>query len=908
MSKLQIRVLYKAFLLQIVDLELLPAHGDPSRLLAQIAALLAAVSFILVILIVPPYAQASASQIAAGAWGDQEFLISTTLAVAGLFTVLAWDSIFPDRRDSLVLGSLPVRPRTIFSAKAAATATGLGITLLAVNAATGVAYPFVAGNLRMFFAYWITMVAAGLSIFCTLLAVQGLAALLLRYRWYLKVSNGLQVAAFFLILGVYCLTPGPSDLDWTPGGGIPALAARLPCFWFLGWFQQLAGAPHALFRALAWRAWWWLTASLVLAAVTYGLSYYRNMRRVVEEPDILPADRAHPAALWAELAAEKTMPRPLDRALLLFVARTLLRSRQHRNLLAAFGGLALALSLVFAKGLLYGNSQMYALARRYGFQPPHWYQPNVPLMAAGFILLFLAIIGGRAVFALPATLPANWIFRLTAVHSPRAYFAAVRKSMFALAALVWIAAAIFYLGVWGGWEAVGHVAVLFVVSAMVVDFAFTGFCKMPFACAYSPGSGNLRLKLPAYGSLFLFAVDAGAHLERTMFETAARALLFGMVLLAVSLHARRRWHAFAAGPFEQVQFEEGAATEIAPLDLHHEVADSRFHRYLDVVNGQPELGFRQRAAAVLRTTAIATACLCAAGFAYERVGQLRNPLPPRVGHSVDIGGRSLNYSCVGQGSPTVIFESGSGGPGKDWTRFQRQVSAYTRACWYDRAGYGWSDPAPFPHPASAIAGDLHRLLRKAGVAPPYVLVGFSFGGICVRVYADKFRQEVAGIVLVDSTHVDERQPITPAGGGYLPYFPRLFPTVAQILRPLGVLRLFMPRREVTPFEPRTMAESFKELLYESELEARAVRNLGDVPLIVLTAGRHRINPPESPEDARAQRSWEAHWIQAQQQLARLSTRGEQRIFPDASHNLPHDRPQELLAAIREVVTETRAHQ
>jgi len=254
----------------------------------------------------------------------------------------------------------------------------------------------------------------------------------------------------------------------------------------------------------------------------------------------------------------------------------------------------------------------------------------------------------------------------------------------------------------------------------------------------------------------------------------------------------------------------------------------------------------------------------------------------------------------------VIFESGRGGPGMDWIALQKEVARYTRACWYDRAGYGWSDPAPFPHPASAIAEDLHGLLRNAGVAPPYVLVGFSFGGICVRVYADKYRSDVAGMVLMDSTHIDEREPITPLGGGYLPYIPRLIPTVAQVLRPVGFLRLAFPKSELTPFEPRTLAESFKEMDYESLLEARAVRSLGDIPLLVLTAGRHRINPPDNPGDARKQRIWEAHWIEAQQQLARLSTRGEQRVFPDASHNLLHDRPREVLDAIHEVVREARA--
>ncbi|MBV8729427.1 MAG: hypothetical protein JO336_06425, partial [Acidobacteriia bacterium] len=193
MNNRQFRVLYRNFLLQIVDLELVPAHGDPSRLLAQIAALLAAVSFMIGVIILPTYASASAGQIATNAWGHQEFLIGTTMTVAGLFTVLAWDSIFPDQRDSLVLGNLPIRPRTIFLAKLSATVTGLALSVAAVNAATGLAYPLVAGNVRMFCAYWVTTIAAALSMFCTLLVAQGLAALLLSYRSYLKVSNALQV-------------------------------------------------------------------------------------------------------------------------------------------------------------------------------------------------------------------------------------------------------------------------------------------------------------------------------------------------------------------------------------------------------------------------------------------------------------------------------------------------------------------------------------------------------------------------------------------------------------------------------------------------------------------------------------------------------------------------------------------
>jgi pimeloyl-ACP methyl ester carboxylesterase len=907
LARRQFRILYRNFLLRIVDLDLLPAHGDPSRLLAQAGALLAAVSFVLAMIIVPPYSRATAEQIVRLSWGDQEFLISTTIAVVGLFAVLAWDSVFPDRRDSLVLGNLPIRPRTVFLAKLAATGTGLAVSLLAVNIATGFSYPLVSGGLRTLLAYWAVILSAGLFAFCTLLALQGMAALLLSYRSFLKVSNMLQVTAFFTVLAAYFLTPGPSEMELTPGSPLPATATRLPSFWFLGMFQRWNGSANRLFDPLGERGLIALTVSFTLAAVSYLLSYYRNMRRIIEEPDIAPRDRARAPARWRrQLAARIGGQSPVQKAVLLFVARTMMRSRQHRNLLAAFGGLALAISLAFAKGMLYGNSRMYALAQRYGFRPPRWDEPNVPMLTSGFVLLFLAVIGTRAAFRIPATLSANWLLRITAVHSPKAYFHAVRRSVFLLAALpVLIVASLFYVTVWSGLESWGYAMALWMVARVVVDYALTGFNAAPFACSYAPGSSNLRMKLPVYGSAFLFAVDAGAYIEHATFESAARTVLLGVFLAGLAIHARRKWRAFAAGPFEELRFDAEYSAELAPLQLGNDAGYGRFYRYLDVINAPPEPSLRQRAGSFLRKAAIVTACLCAAGFVYEHLAGLRHPLPPRVGLAVDVGGRTLNYFCLGAGSPVVIFETGRGGPGIEWTRFQKDAATHTKACWYDRAGYGWSDPAPFPHPASAIAGDLHRLLANARIPPPYVLVGFSFGGLTSRVFAHLYPAEVAGMVLVDATVKAGDGPVEPPGGGYLPYFPGLIPAIARLAAPIGLIRLAMPPGQITPFEPRTMVESTKEMDYESMLESLEVRDLGDLPLIVLTAGRHRITPPDNPVDARREQAWEPTWIEAQRKLALLSTRGQQRVFPEASHNLLRDRPQDVMEAVRDVVGEVR---
>jgi pimeloyl-ACP methyl ester carboxylesterase len=148
------------------------------------------------------------------------------------------------------------------------------------------------------------------------------------------------------------------------------------------------------------------------------------------------------------------------------------------------------------------------------------------------------------------------------------------------------------------------------------------------------------------------------------------------------------------------------------------------------------------------------------GFVYEELGRWRDLAHPfRIGESVDIGGRTINIDCAGAGSPTVIFEAGGGGRGGyQWNPVQSGVATFTRACWYDRAGEGWSDPPPTARNSPMIANDLHAVLKQSGIEGSIVLVGHSIGGEYVRIYTAKFPTQVAGLVLVDSTHPDQREP------------------------------------------------------------------------------------------------------------------------------------------------------
>ncbi len=159
---------------------------------------------------------------------------------------------------------------------------------------------------------------------------------------------------------------------------------------------------------------------------------------------------------------------------------------------------------------------------------------------------------------------------------------------------------------------------------------------------------------------------------------------------------------------------------------------------------------------IVRGVLLLVLVLAAAGVMYENISEARdrrfNPMPGRL---FDVGGYKMHIDCTGEGSPTVILESGLGDTYVSWRKVQPQIAKFVRVCAYDRAGIGYSDFSPQPRTSKVIAAELHALLHAAGIAPPYVLVGHSMGGYNVRLYASLYRNEVAGMVLVDASHPDQ---------------------------------------------------------------------------------------------------------------------------------------------------------
>jgi len=343
---------------------------------------------------------------------------------------------------------------------------------------------------------------------------------------------------------------------------------------------------------------------------------------------------------------------------------------------------------------------------------------------------------------------------------------------------------------------------------------------------------------------------------------------------------------------------------------------------------------------LLKALLAALVLAAAAGFIYEQAGRSRERqrLPPQLGRSVDIGGRTLNLYCSGEGSPTVVFESGGNDPGYDWVLVQPKVAGFTRACWYDRAGVGWSDPPSAARTSATMANDLHELLNRAGVPPPYVLVGQSIGGEYVRVFAAKYPADVVGLVLVDSSHPDQREP--PYMKGMASRLPRPVRQLMCLARPamarFGVVRWMSSRQrqfappEMSPGQqqvyrvlrsrPTAAVTSFAEGCEgsrggadvpdagtgnpEVDNAARASGKLGDRPLIVLTAGRYETSGDrvESSASSAFHEVW-VHRLQAD--LARLSTHGRQIVVENSSHGIQFEAPDAVVDAVRDVVTDVR---
>ena len=235
------------------------------------------------------------------------------------------------------------------------------------------------------------------------------------------------------------------------------------------------------------------------------------------------------------------------------------------------------------------------------------------------------------------------------------------------------------------------------------------------------------------------------------------------------------------------------------------------------------------------------------------------------GKSIDIGGIQLYYEDLGEinSRPAVVFDSGYGWTVENWNFIRDEVSAFSRMIIYDRAGLGNSDYDDRPRHSQQNAENLPALLQKAELKPPYILVGHSFGGVNVRLYANTYPEEIAGIILLDSCHEDQNKFMAP---------------------------LFSSQMQADYFGQFTVEGTLAEF-EESLDQVRKYKTLGDIPLTVVTGGKQPHHTVES---------W-AYWMKLQKDLAQLSFNSRHVILEEAGHAVHLDCPEAVVEQIKFMV-------
>lgn len=255
---------------------------------------------------------------------------------------------------------------------------------------------------------------------------------------------------------------------------------------------------------------------------------------------------------------------------------------------------------------------------------------------------------------------------------------------------------------------------------------------------------------------------------------------------------------------------------------------------------------------------------------------------------VDIGGRRLATKMRGDGVPLVVLEMGLGGEGSMYDAIAQQMATFTQVLWYDRAGLGQSDPAPTPRTIRELVLDLHALLQKMALPGPYLLAGHSMGGPVVRCYRECYPEEVAALVLIDSSHEDQRD-------RQLALLP---PRQSDELPGLTRLRHGL---EVRWADPNANEEKIDNLANSQFL--RTCRSLGDLPLAVISRGRSNPNPVSYPADLAE--AMEQEWRQMQCELVQLSSQSHHIIATGSWHLINEDEPALIVEVIRQMTLQVR---
>jgi hypothetical protein len=487
---------------------------------------------------------------------DKYVFLTMAFTVSGLVSVLKWDSLFPDRKDYMILAVLPLRARTIFAAKVLALVLFVSSFSVAVNIMGALFFPAVVlgnngtmpGLIRYGLSHASATLAASTAGALLVITTAGLLLNIASRQIMRRFSSWLQFALFVFFVAQILISLRIANAILVLRDSTSWTHLMFPPLWFLGLYEQLLGRSGGSLQT--WASWSWMAlgGGSALAVLLYLLSYFRHFRRTAEDSDIAVA----PGRMLRILPMLKD---PIAAGISEFVRQTIGRSGPHRLLFRIFLGAGCAV-------ILHGVVSYVVLVTGH---------PSGigPLMLAGpLIISYFLLAGLRFLLDVPIQQPSSWVFKLLLDDASRpAILLGVRRVMFELGIVAWLLAIIplniLLLGLTVG---LAHSVFCLLVSLIFLEALLFGYRRVPFTSAFDSGNSNLGMALFLWLSVFLIYAYGTTAMEVRLL---ARPALFvcSLVLLYAAwrllIHARERYRE----PDQALEFSDGTVHAVLTLNL-----------------------------------------------------------------------------------------------------------------------------------------------------------------------------------------------------------------------------------------------------------------------------------------------------------------------------------------------------
>jgi hypothetical protein len=482
-------------------------------------------------------------------WDDRLLFLLMSAGAMGAVSVVLWDTLFPARRDAFVLTPLPVSLPVQMIGRLGGLLTLCTAFIVALNAVPAITFPAVTCEFlrmpRAMLGHFVSTSAADAFVFFTVTALQGVVILALGRRAAARISPFAQMLAVvgilltILFIGAIRAVTRDALVHGDPSS--PALVWN-PAAWFLGLYEVIAGTPRPLMTGLAIRA---MAAALVPAAITvsiYAFGYGRLLKRAVETPS--RSTRSWFTTAISAIVRTLVIRRPHEQAIAAFLLRAIARSGRHSLLMSIYTGMTLAMMITFVlPDLLRGGPQAFAA-------------PTLASLALPLVLSAGLAVGVRILIAIPADMPARWVFQTSAVTARRVDAATHKTLLLIVLPPVMLLAFASAALLWDARFAPLHAVFCGALSLLLCEVLLLGYRGIPLTRPYVPGGSRFHMLWAVYLSIFTTYTFSSASLERALLKAeGAEGVLSAAGVFASLAVGVWAWRRFKLGDEATVPFE-----------------------------------------------------------------------------------------------------------------------------------------------------------------------------------------------------------------------------------------------------------------------------------------------------------------------------------------------------------------